>query len=151
MPQGGHAEKRHGSVRLQKEYGIKALTSFLLLTVPISASDYINAKILKDLLGLSYSRDQEAQADEYSVKYLSTSDYACDGAAGFFIKLKETGDDVGIPEILSDHPDSGSRIREIQKEAKRLGCDTTPADPSRWKAFQESLPASKTAEPSAAE
>ncbi len=43
-----HAEKRHGSVRLQKEYGIKALTSFLLLTVPISASDYINAKILKD-------------------------------------------------------------------------------------------------------
>jgi hypothetical protein len=60
-----HAEKRHGSVRLQKEYGAKALT-----------------------------------------------------------KLKETGDDVGIPEILSDHPDSGSRIREIQKEAKRLGCST---------------------------
>jgi predicted Zn-dependent protease len=127
------------------------LTSFLLLTVPISTGDYINAKILKDLMGLSYSRDQEAQADEYSVRYLSTSDYACDGTAGFFIKLKDTGDDVGIPEILSDHPDSGSRIREIQKEAKRLGCSTTPADPSRWKAFQASLPASKTAEPAAAE
>ena len=39
-----HAEKRHGSVRLQKEYGAKALTNFLLLTVPISAGDYINAK-----------------------------------------------------------------------------------------------------------
>ena len=146
-----HAEKRHGSMRLQKEYGVKALTSFLLLTVPISASDYINAKIMKDLLGLSYSRDQEAQADEYSVRYLSTSDYACDGTAGFFIKLKETGNDVGIPEILSDHPDSASRIREIQKEAKRLGCSIEPADPSRWKAFQASLPQSKPAEPSPAE
>ena len=76
---------------------------------------------------------------------------AIDGTAGFFIKLKEAGDDVGIPEILSDHPDSGSRIREIQKEAKRLGCSTEPADPSRWKAFQASLPASKPAEPAAAE
>lgn len=146
-----HAEKRHGSLRLQKEYGAKALTNFLLLTVPISASDYINAKILKDLIGLSYSRDQEAQADEHSVRYLSTSDYACDGTAGFFIKLREAGDDVGIPEILSDHPDTGSRVREIQREAKRLGCSTEPADPSRWKAFQQSLPHSKPAEENQAE
>lgn len=146
-----HAEKRHGSIRLQKEYGAKALTNFLLLTVPISASDYINAKILKDLMGLSYSRDQEAQADEHSVRYLSTSDYACDGTAGFFIKLREAGDDVGIPEILSDHPDTGSRVREIQREAKRLGCSTEPADPSRWKAFQQSLPHSKPAEENQAE
>lgn len=146
-----HAEKRHGSLRLQKEYGAKALTNFLLLTVPISASDYINAKILKDLIGFSYSRDQEAQADEHSVRYLSTSDYACDGTAGFFIKLREAGDDVGIPEILSDHPDTGSRVREIQREAKRLGCSTEPADPSRWKAFQQSLPHSKPTEESQAE
>ena len=146
-----HAEKRHSSVRLQKEYGTKALTSFLLLTVPISVGDYINAKILKDLMGLSYSRDQEAQADAYSVRYLATSDYACDGTAGFFIKLKDTGDDVGIPEFMSDHPGSESRIREIQKEAKRIGCSTQPADPSRWKAFQQSLPGSKPAEQSAAE
>ena len=146
-----HAELRHGSIRLQKEYGVKALTGFLLLTVPISTGDLINAKILKDLLGLSYSRDQEAQADEYSVKYLSTSEYACDGTAGFFVKLKETGDDVRIPEILSDHPDSASRVREIQREAERLGCRTEPADPSKWKAFQASLPASEPSDPDGSE
>jgi predicted Zn-dependent protease len=138
-----HAEKRHGSTRLQKEFGVNALSGFLLLTLPISGSDYINASILKELMGLSYSRDQEAQADEYSVRYLSTSDYACDGTAGFFIKLREAGDDVGIPEILSDHPDTGSRVSAIEREAKRLGCSTKPADPSRWKAFQQSLPQSK--------
>lgn len=141
-----HAEKRHGSTRLQKEFGVKALSGFLLLTLPISSSDYINASILKELMGLSYSRDQEAQADEYSVRYLSTSDYACDGTAGFFIKLREAGDDVGIPEILSDHPDTGSRVSAIEREAKRLGCSTKPADPSRWKAFQQSLPQSKPTE-----
>jgi len=146
-----HAEKRHGSVRLQKGFGVKGLSSFLLLTVPISTGDYVNAKILKELMGLSYSRDQEAQADAYSVRYLSTSDYACDGTAGFFVKLREAGDDVGIPEILSDHPDSGSRVREIQREAKRLGCSTEPADPSLWKAFQESLPKNEAAEQKHAE
>jgi len=35
-----HAENRHGSVRLQKEFGVKALTGFVLLTLPISTSDY---------------------------------------------------------------------------------------------------------------
>jgi predicted Zn-dependent protease len=146
-----HAEKRHGSTRLQKEFGQKALGGFLLLTLPISTSDYINASILKELMGLSYSRDQEAQADEYSVRYLATSDYACDGTAGFFIKLREAGDDVGIPEMLSDHPDTGSRVSAIQAEAKRLGCSTKPADPSRWKAFQESLPQDEPAPKSAPE
>lgn len=50
-------------------------------------------------------------------------------------------DDVGIPEILNDHPDSGSRMREAQ----RLGCSTKPADPSRWRAFEDSLPAHEAA------
>lgn len=135
-----HAEHRHSSIRLQKEFGVKALTGFVLLTLPISASDYINASILKELMTLSYSRDQEAQADEYSVRYLATSGYACDGAAGFFIKLREQGEDVRIPEMLSDHPDIASRVRAIQNEAERLGCSTKPADPSRWKAFQQTLP-----------
>ena len=138
-------------MRLQKEFGVKALTSFALLTLPISASDYINAKILKELMGLSYGRDQEAEADADSVRYLSTSDYACDGTAGFFAKIKESGDDVRIPEILSTHPDPGSRIKEIRREAGRIGCSTEPADPSRWKAFQASLPQSQRAASSADE
>lgn len=135
-----HAEKRHGSLRLQKEYGAEALNTFLLLTVPISTRDYIHAKILKDLMGLAYSRDQEAEADEYSVRYLATSEYACDGAAGFFIRLEELGDDARIPEILSDHPDSGARISAIKREAERLGCRIEPVDPAQWKALQQSLP-----------
>lgn len=146
-----HAENRHSAIRLQKDFGVKALTGFVLLALPISMSDYINASILKELIGLSYSRDQEAQADEHSVRYLATSDYACDGTAGFFIKLQEAGDDVGIPAFLSDHPDSASRVDAIQGEAKRLGCSIEPADPSGWKAFQQSLPQDEPAPEAAPE
>ena len=144
-----HAERRHGSMRLQKEFGVKALTGFALLTLPISASDYLNASILKELLSLSYGRDQEAESDAFSVRYLATSDYACDGTAGFFAKLKASGDDVRVPEILSTHPDPGSRIKAIKREAGRIGCSTEPADPSRWKAFQASLPQSQPSASSA--
>ena len=56
------------------------------------------------------------------------------------IPLGTANDFARIPEMLSDHPDTGSRVSDIQREAKRLGCSTKPADPSRWKAFQQSLP-----------
>ena len=89
---------------------------------------------------LSYSRDQEAEADRMSVRYLADSPYACDGVGSFFAKLQREGDGVNIPELLSDHPGDESRIRDIAAEAERLQCDTTPSGSAEWTAFQESLP-----------
>lgn len=135
-----HAELRHSSLRLQKEYGAERLLDFALLTNPFSLKTAVNASILKDLMTLDFSRDQEAQADDYSVRYLSSSGYACDGAAGFFSKLLAKGQDVNIPEFLSDHPASDSRVRDIQQAAITTGCSTQLADPSAWQAVQASLP-----------
>lgn len=135
-----HAELRHSSLRLQKEYGVRRLLEFALLTGPVGVKDVANAAILKELTGLGYSRTQEAQADDFSVGYLADSRYACDGAAGFFEKLLTAGDNVEIPEILSDHPDSGARVREIRRKAQELRCRTELGDQSDWRAFQASLP-----------
>lgn len=135
-----HAEFRHSSLRLQKDFGVQRLLEFALLTAPVTVGDVANAAILKELTTLRYSRGQEAQADETSVAYLASTDYACDGAAGFFEKLLAAGDDVGIPEMLSDHPDSAARVRDIQAKAREIGCSTELGDPSRWRAFQASLP-----------
>ena len=96
--------------------------------------------MLSDLVSLNYSRDQEAESDAYSVRYLSTTDYACDATAGFFDKLTASGDSAEPPAFLSDHPPSESRIRDIQAEAQRLGCSTELGDQSNWKALQASLP-----------
>ena len=57
-----HAELRHSSLRLQKEYGVRRLLEFALLSRPVTAGDVANAAILKELATLSYSRTQEAQA-----------------------------------------------------------------------------------------
>ena len=135
-----HAELRHSSQRLQKEYGAQKLLDFVLLSTPTTAGDVINAQIAKDLLTLNYSRGQEAQADDYSVKYLSTSGYACDGTAGFFAKLLEEGQDAKIPEFLSDHPASGARVRDIRRAAQELGCSTEMGDPAEWEEIKATLP-----------
>lgn len=135
-----HAELRHSSQRLQKEYGAQKLLDFVLLSTPSTAGDVINASIAKELLTLDYSRDQEAQADDHSVKYLASSGYACDGTAGFFAKLLEEGQDVNIPEFLSDHPASDARVREIRRAAQELGCSTEMGDPAEWEAVKATLP-----------
>ena len=135
-----HAELRHSSIRLQKEYGAERLLDFALLAGPGGLGHAANTIILKDLLTLNYSRAQEAQADDYSVRYLSTSGYACDGTAGFFTKLLAEGQDVNIPEFLSDHPASEARVEAIQEAAANAGCSTELSDPTGWHAVQAKLP-----------
>lgn len=70
----------------------------------------------------------------------STSGYACDGASGFFSKLLDKGQDVNIPEFLSDHPASDARVRDIRQAAEQAGCSTQLTDPAAWQAVQASLP-----------
>ncbi len=135
-----HAELRHSSLRLQREYGAEQLFNFIVLTSPMSLGDAVALSILKDLKGLSYGRGQEADSDAMSVDYLADTTYACDGAAGFFEKILANQDDVRIPEILSSHPGSKNRVRDIRAKAEAVGCDTTPTADEQWKAFQASLP-----------
>ena len=134
-----HAERRHSAVRLQKEYGRDRLMDFLLVG-GVGLSGLIQAKILKDMLTLNYSRDQEAESDKYSVIYLKDTSYDCSGAAGFFEKLIQEGQDAAIPEFLSDHPDSASRVREINAAADELNCQTASRQDSGWEQFKAGLP-----------
>ena len=135
-----HAERRHSSVRLQREFGKEAIVAFVALTSPF-LGDVVAAQILRELTGLSYGRGQEAEADAMSVRYLEGSEYACDGTAGFFEKLLREGDGVRIPEFLASHPDPESRVREIEALAAERACRTELGDTARWQEFQASLPA----------
>ncbi|TGD80401.1 peptidase M48 [Hymenobacter wooponensis] len=112
-----HADRRHTSRQLQQQYGISLLLSVLLGENPGQL-----AEIATGLGQLKFSRDFEREADEYSVVYLNgTNYYACDGAAGFFIKAEAQGQSA-TPEFLSTHPNPGSRIQDIQTKADQLGC-----------------------------
>lgn len=130
----GHADRRHSTNQLTKQYGVATLLDILL-----GSDDNAVKNVLGSLLALKFSRSDETDADRQAVIYLCESDYAADGVAYFFEKLEAEG--AGSPpEFLSTHPSPENRIENIHKEAEDRGCDTTISDTeAEWKAFQQSI------------
>jgi predicted Zn-dependent protease len=116
-----HADRRHATQQLTKVYGISVLLDAL---VGKKGDPRLIADIAAQLAELSFSRAQEAEADEYSVVYLCDSQYAANGAAGFFEMMQGSPEP---PVFLSDHPSSASRIQDIDAKAEELGCSTEPS------------------------
>lgn len=124
-----HADKRHSTSRMTKQYG------FSLLLAAVGGDKSAIAQIGAGLLLLSYSRKDEAQSDEWSVRYLCPTSYKADGAAKFFRKIGSSS----IPEFLSTHPDPENRVENIEALAAELKCpgaDTL----GQYVAFKASLP-----------
>lgn len=131
-----HADLRHSTDQLTEVYGLSILLSIALG----DASQSTIAQLGAGLLTLSFSRAREAEADEFSVIYLCETEYASNGAAGFFEKLEDGGLVGGTPEFLSTHPNPGNRIMDINQEATDRSCTTNPNPNARWTAFVNSLP-----------
>ncbi|MEY4604197.1 MAG: hypothetical protein RIT43_1489 [Bacteroidota bacterium] len=113
----GHAERRHGTRQMTKSLGIKVILDFL--TGGSESSVY--SEVINGLISLRYSRHYEREADECSVKYLCATNYASDGASGFFKKiLKEEG--KRSSELLSTHPDPAERISNFHLLRKKMRC-----------------------------
>jgi beta-barrel assembly-enhancing protease len=130
-----HADQRHSTEQLTKAYGITELLSLIFG----DSDPGLAADVAAGLLSLEFSREDESEADEYSVIYLCDTEYAANGAAGFFEKLLEEGG-VEIPEFLSTHPSSAARVADIDAEAEALGCSIEANPNAQWAAFQSSLP-----------
>lgn len=135
-----HSDQRHGSKQLQRQNGIAFLLSV------ITGGDGSN---LEQLVGqiagtgaiLAFSRDAEAEADDYSVQYLADTDYACNGAAAFFQKLLDN-ETQRQPEFLSTHPSPDNRVADINAKAAEINCDTSvdSESVSRYQDFRNTLP-----------
>ncbi|MEQ9405906.1 MAG: M48 family metalloprotease [Cyclobacteriaceae bacterium] len=135
-----HSDQRHGSKQLQRQYGISILLSI------IAGGD---ASSLEQMIGqiagtgaiLAFSREAEAEADDFSVRYLAGTNYACNGAAIFFQKLLDN-QEQRQPEFLSTHPSPENRVADINATANDISCDTTIDSESaaRYLGFRNSLP-----------
>jgi len=134
-----HAERRHSSRQIQNQYGIAILASILLGNDPGTLST-ITAQIAGTLGQLSFSRKFESESDDYSVRYLSSTNYACNGAAGFFRKLEQEGRCNSNLVWLSTHPDPCDRVDAIDQKAQDLGCKTQDLNPNSYQQFKNSLP-----------
>ena len=133
-----HADKRHSTEAMTKQYGISTLVSVLLGENQNQLSD-----IAQSLVGLTFSRENETEADKYSVRYLCPTVYRANGAGEFFSKIIALGG-TQIPEFLSTHPNPDNRVSTINSEATSLSCVggtiTPAADVTGYNNFKAMLP-----------
>ncbi|WP_242928254.1 M48 family metalloprotease [Pontibacter vulgaris] len=134
-----HADKRHSVKQLQRQYGISILLSVALGNNAGTLQE-IAGQLAGTLAGLKFSRDAETEADNTSVVYLGgTNYYACDGAAGFFVKMTQQEQAGNPPEFLSTHPNPDNRIENIEQQAEQKGCKTTTAPDTDFAELKRSL------------
>lgn len=129
-----HAARRHSTESLTEQYGLS-----LLLEAALGDRLDIVQNIAAGLATLAFSRDNESEADEFSVLYLAQTRYQCNGAALFFEKLLSEGQGGGAPEFLSTHPNPDNRVQAINSKAADEGCSTEPSGRD-YEAFKEMLP-----------
>ncbi|MEQ9167150.1 MAG: M48 family metalloprotease [Fulvivirga sp.] len=134
-----HADLRHTSSNLQKQYGIQVLLS-ILLGQDAGQLTKIAGQVAGTVAGLSFSREFEAEADDRAVEYNAKTKYACDGVKNFFQKLEDEGAAGGTPEFLSTHPSPETRVADITAKATELGCDTSLSGDTGYETFKANLP-----------
>jgi predicted Zn-dependent protease len=129
-----HAAERHTTDALTRQYGVS-----ILLQVALGNDLALLGDIAQVLGELAFSRAAESEADEFSVRYLDSTEYQCNGAAGFFQKLIDEEQTNGPPEFLSTHPSPENRVEDINGHATELACDITPSG-NDYQAFKDMLP-----------
>lgn len=125
-----HAERRHVTQRLTAYYGVSALLSFILGGNPSILAE-VAANLFVGLAFLKNSRDDEAEADYYSIQYLKTSKWYPGGITFFFDKIKEEQRKKGstpgdLDRLLSTHPLPNDRINAVNKELGKMNPKPDP-------------------------
>ena len=130
-----HADRRHSTDAMTRQYGVS-----LLLQIALGENPGALTQLAAQIAELSYSRKAESEADDYSVIYLTPTEFQGNGAAGFFQKLLDQGQGGGTPEFLSTHPNPGNRVESINEKWQELGGQPKSEVAGRYDAFIASLP-----------
>lgn len=101
----GHAEKRHVVNKIGKELGLSLAIGFF---IGGDASAIIN--VGKDLISKAYDREQEKEADNFSLQLMDKSGIAPNAMASFFKKMDSQLSNNKVVELVMTHPADDSRI-----------------------------------------
>jgi predicted Zn-dependent protease len=130
-----HADRRHSAKQMLQQTGAQTLIQILT-----SGSTQELATLGNNLLALKFSRNDETEADDYSVRYLLGTEYDAQGAKYFFQKISASGSQTP-PEFLSTHPNPANRVVNIEETWKCLGSGgNTGTFDARYATFKSSLP-----------
>jgi predicted Zn-dependent protease len=130
-----HADRRHSAKQIVQQMGTQTLIQLLT-----SGSTQELAMLGNNLLALKFSRTDETEADDYSVRYLLGTEYDAQGAKYFFQKINASGG-RSTPEFLSTHPNPDNRVVNIENTWKCLGSGGgTAIFDQRYAQFKSTLP-----------
>ncbi len=117
----GHVAARHSVSQQTKQQ----LGTLLLIGGMIASEKFANyaeaAMQGMQLLFLSFSREDERQADQLGVEYASRTGYDAAKMADFYkvlIKMNLSETEGGVPTFLSTHPDPGDRYNAVLRDSK---------------------------------
>ncbi|MBM3526158.1 MAG: peptidase M48, partial [Alphaproteobacteria bacterium] len=138
-----HVTARHTAQRIARGNAAAAGATIVGVAVAVLTGSSVAAQAATQVAGAGaqtylagYSRDQEFQADELGVVYLSRASYDPLSMAQFLEKLQEdtrlTAELMGRPEsadsfsIMQSHPRTPDRVRKAIEEAGEVGRVANP-------------------------
>ncbi len=128
----GHVVERHPTEAIVRAAGIALM--FQVLIGDLSGLLALVAEFGEGLLNLSYSRGDEAEADEIAVAMLAAAGIRADGLVAFLDRAaSEEGASGRALAFLSTHPPSRARAEAVHATAGRGGSALSPAD---WQALK---------------
>jgi predicted Zn-dependent protease len=150
-----HAEKRHASRRmtgaLAAQVGASAALDVILgkgsTATQKAVAGVISNLVLTGVL-LKNSREDEDEADEYSMNYLRSTEYYPGAIRNFFDKILSQQDQQGkrggtLERLLSDHPLPQDRVDAVNQRLQAMGNPLPTENNSfsqRYLQFKNTLP-----------
>ncbi|MGE5356904.1 MAG: M48 family metallopeptidase [Deltaproteobacteria bacterium] len=125
-----HADLRHSTKQLTKNLGIA-----ILLDAALGDKNSVE-QIAAALIGIQFTRDDESEADNASVKYLCPTHYNAAGSAGFFKKMLNN---PVPPEFLSTHPSPKTRVKDIEDLKNKAACSGTQTNREKYEKMKKLL------------
>jgi predicted Zn-dependent protease len=113
-----HVFGRHSAEAMSKTT-VMIIPVVLLSTV--SDAGAAVGMIAVQLLGLSYSRDNETESDHYGMRFAVRAGYSPDGIVRVMEMLNRYTQEHGggSPQFLSSHPDPGNRVKYLNDQIKK--------------------------------
>lgn len=115
----GHVAHEHSLRRIYRAVGIAGLIMLIGGDIGSAAEDVLVQGAA--LMSLSYSRDQERDADRYAVRLMHAAGRDPMAISRFFDLLsKRLGDHGSVGNFLSTHPPTAERIEETRRYAEEV-------------------------------
>lgn len=134
-----HSDRRHSTQQMTQVTGLSVALGFLTGSEQ-SKIEEIAQQMVVGLASLKFSRGDEYESDEYSVKYLADTKYHPLGITRFFEKLETEEQSAASFEFLSTHPHDANRIENVETIWKSIGSPEGGYFKDEWIAFKSTLP-----------